>query len=1096
MEKNYTHFIFKPLGGTLFLCLFLMVSFGVLGQQNVFHRDNANTGDWGSGNLPWFYQTSNNNQGDPDNGNTTRNDVFIGHNNNTTMSLNGRFYLHRDFTFQTGASTARTLNNTTGGGFSFSRSLINASTATHIFNTPVGIDATNSEIVLSNGSGGSFTFNGSVFTNNNLVFLRNSNGNTGTITFNGAVPNGGSFVKQNGGTANFTGSADFSGSIFIDEGTVRVGRNLGSNVIEIGGGIAASSPLNATLEVANGGTTISKGITVKNFNSIGGNRAITFSHPSSTTATLSGTIALEKVVTITNPSTNNGAILSNTISGVGGITKAGTGLLTISSGTVTYSGATTISAGEVRFNPSGNLTLSTAFTLENGAVLATTGIASTRTLTSSGANATFRLNSGTATLALGTSAHTITFANSSSVTWAGTTLTITGWVGTAGQAGTSGRVFFGNSASGLTTSQLDKINFTGFPNGAQLLATGELVPRCANPTNGGTIAGNQALCSGGDPAAFTSTTNPSGQTGTLVYQWQISTTSSTAGFSDISGATSDVYDAPAGITQTTWFKRLARVTCQPDWTNAAESNVLELTIASTTWTPANGGSWTNGVPTATTAAIISADYAEAVNMTACSLTINNNAIVTIPAGNNVILNGALTVDSGSFTLENNANLIQSGTTNDNLGDVTVFRNSSSLFRLDYTLWSSPVAGQNLLAFSPNTLANRFYTYNSGTNNYSPIVPSTNDFAAGVGYLIRMPDNHPTTTATLWSGQFNGVPNNGNVSVSVANDTYNAVGNPYPSTIDADDFINANSLTEALYFWRKTNGASGSAYATYTLAGGVGTDSSDSSSQVPNGIIQVGQGFIVKSTSTTINFDNTMRIGDNGNQFFRNSSEIENNRIRLTATGANGFYSQVLVNYRSEATDAYDAALDGRYINDSDTAFYTLLDQEPFVIQARALPFEQTDVVNLGFQTTTAGTFTLTLNEKDGVFAANSTIFIKDNALGIWHNITESPYEFVSEVGTFSARLELVYQEPLSVIESAVTANHFIVVKENNGLTVRSVNEAIATVTVFDLSGRQIASSQNNSSTSVTVPLGTTQTQVLLLQVVTQDGLVVSKKVVY
>jgi hypothetical protein len=362
----------------------------------------------------------------------------------------------------------------------------------------------------------------------------------------------------------------------------------------------------------------------------------------------------------------------------------------------------------------------------------------------------------------------------------------------------------------------------------------------------------------------------------------------------------------------------------------------------------------------------------------------------------------------------------------------------------------------------------------------------------------MPDDHPSATATVWNGSFNGVPNNGDVSVSVTNDTYNAVGNPYPSTIDADDFITANGISEALYFWRKTNNAATSSYATYTLAGGVGTgsNSGDPLGLVPNGVIQVGQGFIVKSTSTTINFDNTMRIGDNNNQFLRSSSEVENNRIRITATGDNGFYSQLLVNYRSEATNAYDAALDGRYINDSENAFYTLLEQEPFTIQARALPFENTDVVPLGFKTTNTGIFSITLNEKDGVFAANSEIFIKDNDLGIWHNITEAPYEFVSESGVFSERFELVYQDVLSVNEPTVNPNHFIVLKENNGVSVRSVQEVISSVTIFDLSGRIIATSQNNASTYLTIPLGTIQSQVLLVQMVTQNGTVVSKKLIY
>jgi len=480
------------------------------------------------------------------------------------------------------------------------------------------------------------------------------------------------------------------------------------------------------------------------------------------------------------------------------------------------------------------------------------------------------------------------------------------------------------------------------------------------------------------------------------------------------------------------------------------------------------------------------------------LILSSGTALTVPSTMNLTLGDDFINNGGTVTIENNANLIQNGTTNDNLGDVTVFRNSASLFKLDYTLWSSPVSGQNLLDFSPSTLVNRFYTYDSGSDTYSPITPSTNDFEEGIGYLIRMPDNHPTATATVWSGQFSGVPNNGDISISVDNDTYNAVGNPYPSTLDADDFITTNGLTEALYFWRKTNNSATSSYATYTLAGGVGTDSNsgDPLGLVPNGVIQVGQGFIVKSTSSSINFDNTMRIADNNNQFLRSNAEIENNRIRLTATGDNGFYSQVLVNYRSEATNDFDATLDGRYINDSENAFYTQLNQEPFVIQARALPFENTDVVSLGFKTNAAGTFSIELNEKDGFFADNSEIFIKDNALGIWHPIAESPYEFVSEAGTFSERFELVYQEALSVNEPLVNANSFIVLKENNGLIVRSALEEIATVYVYDLSGRLIASSKDNSAISVTIPLGSIQTQVLLLQVVTQNGITLTKKVIF
>ena len=58
-----------------------------------------------------------------------------------------------------------------------------------------------------------------------------------------------------------------------------------------------------------------------------------------------------------------------------------------------------------------------------------------------------------------------------------------------------------------------------------------------------------------NPAAFTSTTAGTGG-GAITYQWQSSTTSAVAGFSNIGGATSETYNAPA-VAVVTWFRRTA-----------------------------------------------------------------------------------------------------------------------------------------------------------------------------------------------------------------------------------------------------------------------------------------------------------------------------------------------------------------------------------------------------------------------------------------------------------------------------------------------------------------------------------------------------------
>ncbi len=75
--------------------------------------------------------------------------------------------------------------------------------------------------------------------------------------------------------------------------------------------------------------------------------------------------------------------------------------------------------------------------------------------------------------------------------------------------------------------------------------------------NPGTVGSDQTVCSPGDPALFTNVTSASGS-GTITYKWQISTTSTSAGFNDITPAvTSATYNAPAGLITTSYYRRLA-----------------------------------------------------------------------------------------------------------------------------------------------------------------------------------------------------------------------------------------------------------------------------------------------------------------------------------------------------------------------------------------------------------------------------------------------------------------------------------------------------------------------------------------------------------
>jgi trimeric autotransporter adhesin len=75
----------------------------------------------------------------------------------------------------------------------------------------------------------------------------------------------------------------------------------------------------------------------------------------------------------------------------------------------------------------------------------------------------------------------------------------------------------------------------------------------------------------------------------------------------------------------------------------------------------------------------------------------------------------------------------------------------------------------------------------------------------------------------------------------------------------------------------------------------------------------------------------MRIDDHANQFFRNQNTIERNRIWLNATNADGLFSQTLVVYMTDATNAVDYAIDGKYINDCPIELTSVINEESFVI---------------------------------------------------------------------------------------------------------------------------------------------------------------------
>jgi len=547
---------------------------------------------------------------------------------------------------------------------------------------------------------------------------------------------------------------------------------------------------------------------------------------------------------------------------------------------------------------------------------------------------------------------------------------------------------------------------------------------------------------------------------------------------------------------------------------AVTSGTESIAIKYYRWTGAVSNVWTdpanwncNKMPASTSVAVVPSAANPAVISSAVILKdiiVETGGNLTISSGSKITVNGPVNVQgTGSFTLQNNANLIQSTYTGANTGVIKVNRNSSALMRLDYSLWSSPVVNQNLLAFSPATSTNRFYTYDSPTNVYAAIAPSTNAFQLGKGYLIRMPNNWITTPA-IWNGVFTGIPNNGNISLTTSNGgvgkRINGIGNPYPSPVKMTNFVNGNfgKITGTLYFWRKSNSTvTEPGYCTWTTAGFV----SNGEAQVvnPNGILQTGQGFLVEMLSnyTTVVFNNTMRVADFANQFFKGDSAedvyLNGDKFKLNVISSEGYRNQMLLGYFDQATLDVDYGIDGKAIDNHPLSLTMELNKEDYYVQGRP-HFNDADVVALKFKTETAGEFTVSTEELIGVFEKEQNIFLNDKFTNKVHNFKNGDYKFVSGAGTFENRFELIYKDTDVKQISENESTNIVVYKNNGQLVVKSDND-LNTVKIFDLRGRLLKEARTISQSEYITPIDA-QNEVLLVQITTNDGTVFNKKIVF
>ena len=616
----------------------------------------------------------------------------------------------------------------------------------------------------------------------------------------------------------------------------------------------------------------------------------------------------------------------------------------------------------------------------------------------------------------------------------------------------------------------------------------------------------------------------SGHAGNVI-RWEYADNAAfTLGVMPIANTTTMLPVASFGVFATTRFFRavVGNGTCNNLFTAAAQ-----VSYPTTTW---NGTLWSNGTPDATKKVIY--NFVGSLNVTtplaACSLQIISGNVNVTSTGSFTVT-GAVTVSGGSLNFANNASLVQINNVA-NTGTISYVRNAQPMFKYDYTYWSSPVAAQEFTAFSPFTMLDKYFRWNTAIYNWSTIYaftfpgPYTTTMTPGLGYIMRAPDGGVPVftlgTRQTFVGTFTGVPNNGDVSAPIVTagiNKDNLLGNPYPSAIDIDMFIrdtyNDSRIEGTIYLWTHNTPITAMAYnaadfATYNLAGAVGTGGGSAApgfnATVPGRYVGAGQSFMIEGSvaSGNVFFRNTMRSLNNS-QFYRNGQEPyrdyvgETNRVWLQISNASQVYKEALVGYFEFATQGYDRGYDGKMINpNTPVNLYSLLDNYKLSIQGRALPFDVNDIVPLGYSTSQTGTLTIKKGEVDGLFE-HQDVYLEDKALNIIHDLSTSDYTFVSDAGIFNERFNLRYTNTiLGVSDADFTDNAVIVYKKENSIYVETTNIAMESVKIFDTRGRLIKVNNNINDTTTSFKDIHIAQQVLLIHITDVNGTVVTKKIVY
>jgi hypothetical protein len=349
--------------------------------------------------------------------------------------------------------------------------------------------------------------------------------------------------------------------------------------------------------------------------------------------------------------------------------------------------------------------------------------------------------------------------------------------------------------------------------------------------------------------------------------------------------------------------------------------------------------------------------------------------------------------------------------------------------------------------------------------------------------------------------FRGKPNDGNIDIKVLPNQWTLTGNPYPSAIDLQAFLNDLTninCTGIAYFWEQDKAVHShyiadyrGGYGTYSPAGGTNDEGTylpavffshdGSGNQIPDlgssghsfkrKYSPIGQGFMIEGDKTqpggNVQMKNSYRIFvKEGAASFSQFEKIRNNKtsakthqtpqIRFNTLLDNGPVSQMLLIFDPLATDGVDRAKDAASPNDGPANNYFVINGNEYIIEV--LPFDIDKKISIGFRNYAQANYKITVNEMLNLPEV-ANVYLHDKIANLYYDIKNNFYDLTLPAGTYNTQYEITFTNGTLGINDNVSQS-FLVQQNNIAKTLTISNplqKELVSYGLYDVTGKLIFS---------------------------------------